>query len=43
MSLWVKRKGQANMDDTLMSVYYRSPDQDEEADEAFYRQLEVAS
>jgi len=26
-----------------VGVYYRSPDQEEEADEAFYRQLKVAS
>ncbi|GAB0203090.1 hypothetical protein GRJ2_002774600 [Grus japonensis] len=37
-SLQVRIKGQANM-----GVYYRPPDQEEKADEAFYRQLEVAS
>jgi len=26
-----------------MGIYYRPPDQEEEADEAFYRQLKVAS
>ncbi|GAB0209598.1 mitochondrial enolase superfamily member 1 [Grus japonensis] len=36
-------KGQANMGDTVVGVYYRPPDQEEEVDEAFYRQLEVAS
>ncbi|GAB0199938.1 mitochondrial enolase superfamily member 1 [Grus japonensis] len=30
------------MGDTVVGVYYRPPDQDEEVDEAFYRQLEVA-
>ncbi|GAB0208991.1 hypothetical protein GRJ2_003364800 [Grus japonensis] len=42
-SLWVRMKGQANMGDTVVGVYYRPPDQEEEVDEAFYRQLEVAS
>ncbi|GAB0204592.1 mitochondrial enolase superfamily member 1 [Grus japonensis] len=42
-SLWVRIKGQANMGDTVVDVYYRPPDQEEEVDEAFYRQLEVAS
>ncbi|GAB0209615.1 hypothetical protein GRJ2_003427200 [Grus japonensis] len=41
-SLWVRMKGQANMGDTVVGVYYRPPDQEEEVDEAFYRQLEVA-
>ncbi|GAB0207135.1 mitochondrial enolase superfamily member 1 [Grus japonensis] len=36
-------KGQANMGDTVVGVYYRPPDQEEEVDEAFYRQVEVAS
>ncbi|GAB0182838.1 hypothetical protein GRJ2_000749100 [Grus japonensis] len=31
------------MGDTVVGVYYRPPDQEEEVDEAFYRQLEVAS
>jgi len=31
------------MDDTVVGVYYRPPDQEEEVDEAFYRQLKVAS
>ncbi|GAB0182058.1 hypothetical protein GRJ2_000671100 [Grus japonensis] len=30
------------MGDIVVGVYYRPPDQDEEVDEAFYRQLEVA-
>ncbi|GAB0209149.1 rapamycin-insensitive companion of mTOR-like [Grus japonensis] len=42
-SLWVRTEGQANMGDTVVGVYYRPPDQEEEVDEAFYRQLEVAS
>ena len=31
------------MDDTVMGVCYRPPDEEEEVNEAFYRQLEVAS
>ncbi|PKU46089.1 adaptin ear-binding coat-associated protein 1 [Limosa lapponica baueri] len=40
-SLWVRIKGQANMKDTVVGVYYRPPDQDGEVDEAFYNQLKV--
>ena len=36
-------KGQANMGDTAVGVYYRLPDQEEEVDEASCRQLEEAS
>ena len=42
-SLWVRIKGQAGMGDTVLGVYYRSLDQEEEVDEAFHKQLEVAS
>ncbi|GAB0207732.1 hypothetical protein GRJ2_003238900 [Grus japonensis] len=42
-SLWLRMKGQANMGDTVVGVDYRPPDQEEEVNEAFYRQLEVAS
>jgi len=42
-SLWVTIKGQPHMADIVVGVYYRPPDQDEEVDEAFYRQLKVAS
>jgi len=42
-SLWVRIKGQAHMDDVIVGVYYRPPDQEEEADESFCRQLKVAS
>ena len=31
------------MGDTVVGVYYRSPDQEEEVDEAFYKQLVVVS
>ena len=42
-SLWVRIKGQAHKGDITVGVYYRPPDQEEEADEAFYRQLQAAS
>lgn len=39
-SLWISIRGWANIGDTVVDVYYRPPDQDEEVDEAFYKQLE---
>jgi len=42
-SLWVRTKGQAHMSDVIVGLYYRPPDQEEEVDEAFHRQLKVAS
>jgi len=39
-SLWVRNKGQVH---TVVGVYYRPPDQEEKVNEAFYRQLKVAS
>jgi len=42
-SLWVRIKGQAHKGDITVGVYYRPPDQEEESDEAFYRQLQAAS
>ncbi|PKU29906.1 rna-directed dna polymerase from mobile element jockey- hypothetical protein [Limosa lapponica baueri] len=42
-SLCVRIKGQTNMGDTVVGVYYRPLDQEEEVDEVFYRQLEIAS
>jgi len=42
-SLWVRIKGQAHTGDITVDVYYRPPDQEEEIDEAFYRQLQAAS
>jgi len=42
-SLRVRNKGQAHKGDTAVDLYYRPPDQEEEVDEAFYRQLQVAS
>jgi len=42
-SLWVRIKGQAHTGGIIVGVYYRPPDQEEEIDEAFYRQLKVAS
>ena len=41
-SLWVRIKGQAHKGDITVDVYYRPPDQ-EEVDEAFYKQLKAAS
>jgi len=41
-SLRVRIKGQVHVDDIVVGVYYRPPDQEEEVDEAFYRQLNVA-
>ena len=42
-SLWVRIKRQAHKGDITVGVYYRPPDQEEEVDEAFYRQLQAAS
>jgi len=41
-NLRVRIKRQAHRGDTVVGVYYRPPDQEEEVDEAFYRQLKVA-
>jgi len=42
-SLWVRIKGQAHKGDITVGVYYRPPDQEEEVDEVFYRQLQAVS
>jgi len=42
-SLWVRIKGQTNMCDTVVGVYYWPLDQKEEFSEVFFRQLNVAS
>ena len=42
-SLWVKIKGQAGKGYTDVGGYYRPPDQEEEVDEAFHKQLEIAA
>jgi len=42
-SLWVTIKGQAHKGEITVGVYYKPPDQEEEIDEAFYRQLQAAS
>jgi len=42
-SLWVRIKRQPHMGNVIVGVYYRPPDQEEEVDEAFYKQLEAAS
>jgi len=36
-------KGKANRGDIMVGAYYRPLDQEEEVDETFYRQLQVAS
>jgi len=41
--LCVRIKGQFHMGDIIVGVYYRPPDQEEEVDEAFYKQLQAAS
>jgi len=41
-SLWIRIKGWANIGDTAVDVYYKPSDQEEEVEEAFYKQLEVA-
>jgi len=41
--LWVKTRGRANKADILLRVCYRPPNQDEEVDEAFYKQLAEVS
>jgi len=38
-SLWVKIQGRAGTGDIIVGVCYRPPDQNERADEAFYRQI----
>ncbi|KAK4820612.1 LOW QUALITY PROTEIN: hypothetical protein QYF61_001918 [Mycteria americana] len=41
--LWVRIRGKANKADIVVGVCYRPPNQDEEADEVFYKQLGEAS
>ncbi|KAK4822905.1 hypothetical protein QYF61_023268 [Mycteria americana] len=41
--LWVRIRGKANKADIVVGVCYRPPNQDEEADELFYKQLGEAS
>jgi len=41
--LWVRIKGQPHMGDVIVGMYYRPPDQEEEVNEAFYKQLKPAS
>ena len=42
-SLWIRTKGQTHTGDVIVGVYYRPPDQEEEVDEAFYKQMKPAS
>ena len=41
-SLWIRIKGRASIDDTVVGVCYRPHDQEQEVDKAFCKQLEVA-
>ena len=41
--LWLKMWGKANKADTLLGVCHRPPNQDEEADEVFYKRLAEVS
>jgi len=41
--LWVMTRGKANKADILLGVYYRPPNQDEEADEVFCKRLAEVS
>ncbi|KAK4806641.1 hypothetical protein QYF61_021237 [Mycteria americana] len=41
--LWVRIRGKANKADIVVGVCYRPPNQDEETDEQFYKQLGEAS
>ncbi|PKU43055.1 rna-directed dna polymerase from mobile element jockey- hypothetical protein [Limosa lapponica baueri] len=41
--LWIKMKGKANKGDFVLGVCYRPPNQDEEADEVFYKRLAEVS
>ncbi|KAK4810917.1 hypothetical protein QYF61_013325 [Mycteria americana] len=41
--LWVRIRGKANKADLVVGVCYRPPNQDEETDELFYKQLGEAS
>jgi len=42
-SLRVRIKAQLRMGDVIVGVYYRQPDQEEEVDETFYKQLKPVS
>ncbi|KAJ7397045.1 mitochondrial fission process protein 1 [Pitangus sulphuratus] len=42
-SLWVRIKGSTSKSDTVVGICYRPPKQEDEVDEAFYKQLEVVS
>ncbi|PKU42865.1 rna-directed dna polymerase from mobile element jockey-like [Limosa lapponica baueri] len=41
--LWIRKKGKANKGDFVLGVCYRPPNQDEEADEVFYKRLAEVS
>lgn len=37
-SLWIRIKGQANQGDVTVAIYYRSPIQDDDATELFFKE-----
>ncbi|CAM4500218.1 unnamed protein product [Lepidochelys kempii] len=41
--LWIKFRSVSNKSDVVVGVYYRPPDQGDEVDEAFFRQLAEAT
>lgn len=42
-SFWVRIKAKANKADVFVEVYYRSPSQDDDTDELFYKELREIS
>ena len=42
-SLWVRIKGRAGTGDIILGVCYRPPNQEDQEDEALYRQIGAAS
>lgn len=42
-SFWVRIKGKANKADVFVEVYYRSPSQEDDTDELFYKELREIS
>lgn len=42
-TLWVKIKGRAGTSDIMVEVCYKPPYQEDQSDEALYRQIKIAS
>lgn len=42
-SLWVRIKGQTNIADVIVGVYYRPPIQNGDADELFFKEIRDTS